>query len=423
MKVDLARLNHVLIPATSSERDRLRKMGLARGLARSLTLFARLSREGRVLLAMTCVAGLFSADLGRTQTHVLVFTTASLLVAALLFTPGYRLAGVAARISVPRRVTVGHEVAITLSLHNEGQREHSAVRWEPPLLPWDGSFRGGTSPVVQLPGGGEATCVIRACFVARGQHHLDPFRAVELLPLRLSQGAPLCTASARFIVVPRVARVLSVTTPPNRRRQPGGVARASRTGDSTDLLGVRPYRAGDPVRDLHARSWARHGSPMVREYVEEYFTRIGIVLDTDATAATPAHLEGALSLCAGVIASLCRGEALIDVLVTGQHVTQLALGRSLGALDQALDLLAVVRPEPGFAKDRVLARLSPHLERLSSVVFVAVGWDESRAAFVASLRSRGVGSVVIIVGDRPARTESTTTVPLAAIARGEALSL
>lgn len=423
MKIDLARLNHVLIPASSSERDRLRNTRLVRGLARASTLLARLSREGRVLLAMTCIAGLFSADLGRTQTHVLVFTTASLLVAALLFTRAYRLANVTARISVPRRVTVGHEVAITLSLHEEGQREHPAVRWEAPLLPWDGSFRGVASPVVQLARGGEASCVIRACFVARGQHHLDPFRAVELLPLRLSQGAPLRTASARFIVVPRVARVLSVTTPANRRRQPGGVARASRTGDSTDLLGVRPYRPGDPVRDLHARSWARHGAPMVREYVEEYFTRIGIVLDTDAAAASAAHLEGALSLCAGVIASLCRGEALVDVLVTGQHVTQLALGRSLGALDQALDLLAVVQPEAGFASDRLLARLSPHLERLSSIVFVAVAWDDSRAAFVAALRARGVGSVVYIVGDRAAHTESATTVPLAAIASGEALSL
>src|SRR6185369_4338423 len=108
----------------------------------------------------------------------------------------------------------------------------------------------------------------------------------------------------------------------------------SRTGDATDLLGVRPYRPGDPVRDLHARSWARHGSPMVREYQEEYFTRIGVVVDADASAASPAHVEAALSLAAGVIACLCRGEALVDVLVTGEHLEQFSLGRSLGSLDQ-----------------------------------------------------------------------------------------
>jgi uncharacterized protein (DUF58 family) len=420
---ELARLNHVFIPTTSEERDRYRNSRTFRRLQRFGVPFARLTREGRALFGLACVTGLFSADLGHTQAHVLVFSTAALLVAALLFTPIYRLIDVTAHVAAPRRVMVGDEIAITVTLHNASRREQRAVRWELPFLPWDGSFRGPTSPVVDVPAGGRSSTVIRACFVARGQHQLDPFRAVALVPLRLSQGAPLRTPSARFIVVPRVARVLSVSTPKNRRHQPGGVARASRTGDATDLLGVRPYRPGDPVRDLHARSWARHGSPMVREYQEEYFTRIGIVLDTDANAASREHLEGALSLSAGVIACLCRSEALVDVLVTGEHVDQLALGRSLGALDQALDLLAVIQPQPGFASDRVLAHLAPHLERLSSVVFIAVAWDDARAAFVAAIRARGVGCVVLIVGDEAARTASATTVPLSAIVGGEAISL
>jgi len=78
--------------------------------------------------------------------------------------------------------------------------------------------------------------------------------------------------------------------PVNRRPAGRRCARIA-NGDATDLLGVRPYRPGDPVRDLHARSWARHGSPMVREYQESYFTRIGCRRTTDASAASPAHLE------------------------------------------------------------------------------------------------------------------------------------
>jgi uncharacterized protein (DUF58 family) len=423
LNTELARLNHVLIPSTSAERDRYRSSRTFRRLQRIGVPFARLSREGRALLGVACATALFSADLGHSQAHVLVFSTIALLIAALVFTPAFRLKNVTAHIAVPRRVTVGDEIAITVTLHNAGQNEQRAVRWEAPFLPWDGSFRGQASPVVNLPAGGRASSVIRACFVARGQHQLDPFRAVALLPLRLSQGAPLRTPSARFIVVPRVARVLSVTMPKNRRHQPGGVARASRTGDATDLLGVRPYRPGDPMRDLHARSWARHGSPMVREYQEEYFTRFGIVLDTDGGVASRQHLEGALSLTAGIIACLCRGEALVDVLVTGEHVAKLALGRSLGALDQALDLLAVMRPQPGFASERALAHLTPHLERLSSIVFVALAWDDVRAAFVAAIRARGVACVVLIVGDETVRTANATTVPLSAIVQGEGISL
>ena len=421
--MDLAELNHVLIPGSKSGRDRYRNTWFMRRLRFLGTPFMRLSREGRALLVMVCVAALFGGDLGGTQVHVLVLASASLLVSAFLFTRAYRLSGVTAGVSSPRRVTLGDEIALTISLRNEGDRAHRSIRVVPPLLPWDGAFSAPPNDIDELPSGGFVTTTTRARFTARGEHHIDPFLAVALLPLGLSQGAPLRTSGARFVVVPKVACVVSVTTPKNRRHQPGGIARASRTGDATDLLGVRPYRPGDPVRDLHARSWARHGSPMVREYQEEYFTRIGIVVDTDASAASAVHLEGALSLAAGVVASLCRGEALVDVLVTGEHVEKLSLGRSLGSLDQALDVLAAVRPRPGFAAEALLGRLSPHLERLSSVVLVALGWDDARAAFVAAIRARGVETLVLVVGDRASRTTHATTVPLDAITRGEALAL
>jgi uncharacterized protein (DUF58 family) len=421
--MDLAELNDVLIPGTKSARDHYRNTWFLRRLRFLATPFLRLSREGRALLIIACAAALFGGDLGRTDAHVLVLATASLLLSAFLFTRAYRLNDVTAELSCPRRVTLGDEIALTLLLRNGGNEEHRSIRLEPPLLPSDGVFTTWPNDIAKLSPGGFSTATARARFALRGEHHLDPFRAVALLPLGLSQGAPLRTSGARFVVVPKVARVVSLSTPVNRRHQPGGIARASRTGDATDLLGVRPYRPGDPVRDLHARSWARHGSPMVREYQEEYFTRIGVVVDTDASAASPAHLEGALSLAAGVIASLCRGEALVDVLVTGEHVEKLSLGRSLGSLDQALDVLAAVRLRPGFAGDAMLGRLSSHLERLSSVVLIALAWDDARAAFVAAIGARGVGTKVLVVGDAASQTAHATTVSLDAITRGEALSL
>jgi uncharacterized protein (DUF58 family) len=383
----------------------------------------RLSREGRAFLSVACATAVFGVDLGHTESHVLVLATASLLFSALLFTRGYRLRGVTTEVTHPRRVTLGDEIAITISLRNDGKEDHRSIRIEAPLLPWDGTLNVPPPDIAHLPPSGRASTVARVRFIARGEHHLDPFRAVALLPLGLSQSAPLYTAGARLVVVPKVARVVSITVPQNRRQQPGGIARASRTGDATDLLGVRPYRPGDPRRDLHARSWARHGAPMVREYQEEYFTRMGVLVDTDASAATKAHLEGALSLAAGVVASLCRGEAMVDVLAAGEHIEKLSLGRGLGSLDQALDVLAAVRAKPGFFPDRMLGNLAPHLERLSSVVLVALVWNDARAVLASALRARGVGCAVLVVGDASSRTSEATTVPLHAITRGEAISL
>ncbi|HTB74758.1 MAG TPA: DUF58 domain-containing protein [Polyangiaceae bacterium] len=424
MRRDLERLNHVLIPATKSERDRWRNSRLARRARPLLWMITRLTREGRVVLVTVGLAAVFAIDVGRTETHLLVFALASLLLASVLLAPAYRLEGVRVDVRCPRRVTVGEEIAFTLSFRNDGATEHRYVRVERPMLPWDGKWQGAQPTLARLPAGGSASTVVHARFVARGEHHIDRLSAAALLPLWLAQGRSVLTpGGARFVVVPKIARVTSFAVGKNPRHQLGGTASTARTGDATDLLGVRPYRPGDPVRDLHARSWARHGSPMVREYQEEHLSRIGLVVDTDDSAAGDDQLEGALSLAAGVIARLALGEARVDLLLAGDGVHALASERNFGSLDQALDVLAAVKASDAFSADRSIARLGGHLETLSSVVLVFLAWDAARAAFVSAIRARGAACVVLIVGDRTAREPHGTVVALDAITRGEALSL
>ncbi len=423
MRRDLERLNHVLIPATKSERDRYRNSRLARRARPLVWMITRLTREGRVVLASVGLAAIFAIDVGRTETHLLVFALASLLLASVLLAPAYRLDGVSVDVRCPRRVTVGEEIALTLSFRNDGPAEHRYVRVERPLLPWDGKWRGAQPTLARLPAGGTASAVVHARFVARGEHHIDPLSAAALLPLWLAQGRSVRTPGARFVVVPKIARVTSFAIGRNPRHQLGGAASAARTGDATDLLGVRPYRPGDPVRDLHARSWARHGAPMVREYQEEHLSRIGLVVDTDVSVAGDDALEGALSLAAGVIARLALGEARVDLLLAGDGAHALASERNFGSLDQALDVLAAVQPSDAFSSARALTRLGGHLETLSSVVLVFLAWDPARAAFVSAIRARGAACVVLVVGDRSEREPHGTMVALDAITRGEALSL
>ena len=142
------------------------------------------------------------------------------------------------------------------------------------------------------------------------------------------------------------------------------------------------------MRDLHARSWARTGVPVVREYQQEYFTRVGVVLDTDV--ADGEHLEAAIELAAGVIAHLSRGEAMVDVLVVGDAVHELTLGRSPGTLDQALELLATVERGPPLAAAALLGRLRPYLERLSTVVVISLTDGDEARAVERGISARGI---------------------------------
>jgi uncharacterized protein (DUF58 family) len=426
VSVNFARWNHILIPTTKAGRDRFRRSLFGRLISPLAWFYSGLSDEGRVVAVVSLAVGGFGLDTQLTAVYLLWSALAGLLVASLALTRFHRLTGLRADVDAPRRVTLGDAMTFSLVLANDGPRDREAVRVHGPFLPWDGVWSGPSPRLAHVPAGGTTRAELTARFSARGEHHLDPFSATALVPLGLAQGRRVSSAGVKFLVVPRIARVIRLATPPGARYQPGGVALASRTGESMDLLGVRPYRAGDPVRLLHARSWARTGKPVVREYQEDYFSRIGVVVDAGAPDAR--RLEAILSLAAGVVAFLSRGEALIDLLVVGDRVHDLTIGRHLGFLEQALDLLACVDlDKKPLSPARLLTRLTPHLARLSCVVVVASTWDEG--ALSSRICGAGVACKTLVVGPAGAPAASTvrgaamTRVPLAAVEQGEALAL
>lgn len=425
MSVNYAKLNHILIPPTKAGRDRFRQSRAAVFLAPIGWLAGALSTEGRVLFVASFVIGGFGVDVQSTQVYLLWAALVALLVGSVALRRWFRLPGVHLTVKAPRRVALGETIRFAVIVRNGGPTDVHTLRLRGPYLPWDGTWVSDPKSLPCVRRGETACAELAARFADRGEHHLDSFSASALVPLGLADGPEIASDGCKFIVVPKVAHVVSLRLPFGARHQPGGVALASKTGESMDLLGVRPYRAGDPVRNLHARSSARAAAPVVREYQEEYFSRVGVVVD--AAVVEPRHLEAILSLAAGVVAHLSHGEALIDLLVVGDRVHDLTLGRHLGFLEQALDLLACVKMERHrIDPDALIGRLAPHLRRLSSVVVVAPAWD--RGALADRIRGFGVGALVLIVegatrGSAPAVGPDVSALAMEAVLRGEALAL
>jgi uncharacterized protein (DUF58 family) len=400
MKIDFARLNHILIPKGKEERDRFRESRFGRFVVPFVGLFwGSLTDEGRSLLVVTFLVGAVSVDVRNTTGYVFFSLLVGLLVGSLVAAFRLRLVDMTLAVDAPRRVTVGEPVTFTIAC-SRGRKQglpRDPVRVRGPFLPWDGTWLDEAPAEIVVQEGGTASATMRAKFVARGLHHLDPFTAAAVAPGGLACGPRGSTAAVKLHVVPRVANVLRLPFTVAARHQPGGVALASKSGEAMDLLGIRPYRPGDPVRDLHARSWARTGVPVVREYQQEYFTRVGVVLDTDVE--DPDRLEAAIELAAGVIAHLSRGEALVDVLVVGDAVHELTLGRSLGTLDQALELLASVERGRTLSASQLLGRLEPYLNRLSTVVVIALAEGQERTVLERGIANRGIACTTLLVDD------------------------
>jgi uncharacterized protein (DUF58 family) len=428
--VDWQRLNYVLIPAARSRRPTAEPFGepASRGGRWLLRMYRAFTREGRWLFAIALVTGAFAVDVTHTQVYLLFSLLVSAILASLLVSPSLRLPGRSLRVHAPPRVFVGAEVSFVVECSRTAPGPATAwLRVEGPFLPYFGHWLSRPAPMADVGSGASSSTTLKARFSERGHLTLGRFRVSALVPLGLASGPPLQSDPVRLRVVPRPANVLRLGMELATRHQPGGVALASNTGESMDLRGVRPYRKGDRIRDLSARTWARTGKPAVREYQEEYFTRVGVVLDCVApgkrSARSEEAFEAAVSLTAGVVAHLGRGDALVDLLVTGGEIHALTLGRSLGFLEQALDHLAVAELGPKVDRDRLLERLAPYLARLSAVVMIVDGWDEARQAFVRAVEKSGVRVHAIAVGASAGESAPVKVVSVASIRAGKGLVL
>ncbi len=421
--MNFARLNHLFVPSTKEGRDRLRNGRWSKVVGFVEGTYQQLTHPGMGLLLFWLICGALGLEVRARQVYLLWCGVSGAFLVSILLRRFYDMPGLQLRLKAPARMTLGEVLNIDIEAKNDGPKALTSLWAQGPILPWDGSYQPPAPTHSYLPAGEVATLKVQIRFIERGEHHIDPFVVSRVVPLGLLCGPNLKTPGLRFLVLPKPAKVSQLTLPMNHRHQPGGVALASSTGESTEIGGLRPYRAGDPVRDLHHRAWARLGIPVVREYQQEYFTRVGIIFDTDFSAADEETFEAGISLAAGVLSHLARGETLIDLIVMGESLHQLTMGRSLGFLQQGLDLLACVQPGPKLRPENLLGTLTPHLERLSSLVFISLSWDEKRAHIAQELRRNGVGLLVLQVGDTHEDLGDRRQVSRAAVQASEDLRL
>jgi uncharacterized protein (DUF58 family) len=274
----------------------------------------------------------------------------------------------------------------------------------PRPLRWGESIRftPRESRLVPRPdGSAESSVEMRA--LRRGRYVLRGPGVRRVDPLGLSASPAVHAADQPLLVYPRFYRMEDFAIPLGRRYQPGGIPLSSSTGDAIEFVGTRDYREGDPVKNIHWRSWARRGAPVVKEYQEEYFCRIAIILDTflprRPRPADVMGFEAAISVVASIADYFSRSEYIVDILAAGPDIYEVSAGRSLAYLENILDVLACL--EPSYAPP--FATIGPHLfeklAQITTVVAVLQDWDPVRRDFLRRVKQLGTGVRVLIVHD------------------------
>ena len=191
-----------------------------------------------------------------------------------------------------------------------------------------------------------------------------------------------------LLVTPRIHPMRNLRLHSGMRHQPGGIPLASQQGESLEFVGVRDYRPGDSPRKIHWKLFARRGQPVVREFAQEYFSRIGIILDTYRPPRAQ-DFEAALETVASLASFLERSDSVVDFFAVGEQLILLSMGRNQGSLEGVLETLACVKSTRHSPYAQLEARLEPLIPRLSALVLVTFEANPERRAFWERLNVAG----------------------------------
>ncbi len=253
-------------------------------------------------------------------------------------------------------------------------------------------FRNESSPPLPLLKAKDTTSIqLSLTPNKRGVIRLDDMRVCLPDPLGIFQR---CRRTApqrdKLVVLPHRYRLPVYHIPGNARFQLGGESASSTAGQSGDFTSVRDYRAGDPLRHIHWKSWARTGKAIVKEYEDVFFPRYGLVLDTFAPAHEAEMFEQAVSVAASFAASVDTRETLLDLMFIRDKAHIFSAGRGEERIDSMLEILAGVNCEPNNDFPALEKLVLSYRDELTACICIFTGWCAQRRDMIAHLQRAGM---------------------------------
>lgn len=294
-----------------------------------------------------------------------------------------------------------------LNLREPGEEERNwfdralgYYRWKW-LMDRGGAWRaGGRSEQLELASGGEVRVKMSLVPLRRGVLRLDDLRVEMPDPLGLFQRrSPTLNEGNEILVMPRTYRVPDLRFLGASELRLGGETASTQLGEGGEFMGLREYRAGDSLRKISWKGWARSGEPVVKEYEESHFSRYGLILDTSLEESDGELFEEAVSVAASFVSVIERERCLLDVMFVRTRAEVFTAGRGVSRPEQLLRVLAQVEASEESDDDGLLDLVAAHAGEMTALIVVLTGWSEARREFVSRLGRLGLVLKVLCLGE------------------------
>jgi uncharacterized protein (DUF58 family) len=303
---------------------------------------------------------------------------------------------------------VGDKIRVTYTLRNTSRVPKPWLEvHNPTTLP--GGLPGRAIP---LGPRAERSWLVRVPLVRRGHFRIEPLQIRTGDPFGFFEASASVGQGVAVVVYPRLEAIPLWRLPAAYIE--GSNAAPERTLQTTPLATtVRPWAPGDSFNRIHWRATARHGEIQVKEFELEQTADAWIILDLERSIQTgrgdESTVEAAVRVAASVADKAIRDNRAVGMTVNGHRTTVLPADRGSRQHLKIMQLLAAIDGDGTAPLVETIVATAGRLRRGMTAILVTPSTDATWIRPIASLRQRGIATVVVALDapafDRVARTE------------------
>lgn len=286
----------------------------------------------------------------------------------------------------------GGAVTIGLTLRNGGQGNVSLLRATErcPLLPADQPPLNIFVP--SLPAKDSVRLDYEVTIDRRGRHEFPPLKLETRAPFGFFLRRRTLSEPTRVLVYPETRRLRRLSL---LDRQVAAQLVNPRAGLGSEVIGVRPFRAGDSPRHIHWRTVARIGRLASKEFADESQPGLTLALDLchhpyPLTKSKHTPFEYAVKIAASIGDYALRRNYPLHLAVD-----ESAMAAPSGAVTRIALLEYLARVQPNSAN--VLADVLAHRPTQSFLAVILPWPDASVVEPLLAARRRGVEVLAVVL--------------------------
>jgi uncharacterized protein (DUF58 family) len=365
--------------------------------------YLRVTREGKVLLALTVVIGLTAIN---ARINLLLIVLGMLLGVVLIsgVLSENSLRRVSVKLFLPSTAYAGAPFPARLTLRNSKKRLPSYSLHVEIYFEGDSGTFVSRSYVLKLPPDSIVTLEHMLNMDVRGRKTVRRVKIATRFPFGFFEKWSYHPVEAEVLLFPKLGRIPGRLIPVSNEYRNQGVRKVLTKIGRDEFWGIREYRDGDNPRHIHWRSSARFRKRLVREYHREESQNVCILLDAHVPDDAPElaeRFESAVSFTATMAEELLDQDYQLSLAAYGQGLVKLTTDRGPRQTRRILTALAEIQPSRDKDLKDLVKELDPRLIADAFIVAVMLDGARERAARANLQRQRGNQLRVISV-DAPA---------------------